>query len=155
MRWFSVKSVVCVAAVVMIAGVGMPHPVTRVHEAPPLMNGAVPVDIDSIFSRACQDCHSNKTVLPWYAHVPPMSKLIADDVEHGRRFMNFSDWQSYSKGQKLGYLMALSSAVSAGEMPPRRYTFIHGDARLTDAERLRIASWAKEESSRLSVGGHE
>ncbi|HEY3841536.1 MAG TPA: heme-binding domain-containing protein [Bryobacteraceae bacterium] len=150
MRWFSVKSAVCVVVGIMIAGVGLPHPVTRIREVQPLLHGAVPIDIDSIFSRACQDCHSNKTVLPWYAHVPPMSKLVADDVERGRKFMNLSDWQSYSKGQKLGYLTALSNAVSAGEMPPQRYTFIHGDARLTDAERLRIAAWAKEESARLT-----
>jgi hypothetical protein len=151
MRWISLKSVVCAAVVAMIAGAGILHPATHSRTYQPLLHGAnVPVDIDTIFSRACQDCHSDKTEWPWYSHVPPMSNLIANDVQRGRAFLNLSDWQSYSKGQKLGYLMAMSSAVTTGEMPPRRYTIIHGDARLTDGERQRLAVWAKQESARFT-----
>ena len=34
-------------------------------------------------------------------------------------------------------------------MPPRRYTLIHGDARLSEDDRKRIADWAKEETARI------
>src|ERR1700722_4808782 len=126
MRWVNRRSVVCALFVGVIAGAGMLHPAARSPHYAPLLHGAdVPVDISDIFSRACQDCHSNKTEWPWYSRVPPMSKLIADDVQKGRAFMNLSDWQSYSKGLKLGYLTAMSSAATTGEMPPRRYTLIH------------------------------
>jgi hypothetical protein len=151
MRWISLKSLVCTAAVAMIAGAGILHPATHSRTYPPLLHGAdMPADINNIFSRACEDCHSDTTEWPWYSHVPPMSKLIADDVQRGRAFLNLSDWQSYSKGRKLGFLIAMSSAVTTGEMPPSRYTLIHGDARLTDAERQKIAAWAKQETARFT-----
>jgi hypothetical protein len=150
MRWVNRKSLVCAAFVLLIAGARMVHPAARSPRYAPLLHGAnVPADVDKIFSRACQDCHSNKTEWPWYSHVPPMSKLIAEDVQKGRAFLNLSDWQSYSNGRKIGYLAAISSAAIAGEMPPRRYTLIHGDARLSDAERKRIADWVKQESARI------
>jgi Haem-binding domain len=141
---------ICAAAIILIASAGLLHPATHSRRYQPLLHGAmVPSDVDRIFNRACQDCHSDKTEWPWYAHVPPMSNLIAKDVRQGRAFLNLSDWQSYSKGRKLGYLAAISSAAISGEMPPRRYTLLHGEARLSDDERRRIAAWAKQESSRL------
>src|SRR5690242_6290427 len=42
--------------------------------------------------RACFDCHSNKTVWPWYSHVAPVSWLVMKDVVDGRHEMNFSEW---------------------------------------------------------------
>jgi len=143
-------SLTCAAAAVLIAGAGLLHPAAHSPQFQPLLLGAdVPVDIENIFSRACQDCHSNKTEWPWYAQLPPMSKMITQDVERGRAFLNLSNWQSYSKGQKLGYLAAMSSAATGREMPPMRYTLIHGDARLSDQERSRIAEWAKQEAARI------
>jgi hypothetical protein len=155
MRW-ALKSLTCTAAAVLIAGAGLLHPAAHSPHYQPLLTGAdVPVDVDNIFSRACQDCHSNKTEWPWYAQFPPMSKLIAQDVERGRTFMNLSNWPSYSKGQKLGFLAAMSSAATGREMPPMRYTLIHGDARLSVQERNRIADWAKQEAARIqSVKQH-
>ncbi len=150
MRSISPKYLVCTAFIILIGSAGRLHPAARSPHYEPLLHGAsVPADVDRMFSRACQDCHSDKTEWPWYAHVPPMSNLIADDVRQGRTFMNLSDWQKYSKARKLGYLAAMSSATVAGEMPPRRYTLIHSDARLTGAERKRFADWARQESQRL------
>ena len=42
-----------------------------------------------------------------------------------RKFLNLSDWQSYSRGQKLGFLGGyVQLAAVTREMPPRRYTLI-------------------------------
>jgi hypothetical protein len=150
MRHVCPKSMIGAAIVILIGSAGRLHPAAHSPRYQPLLQGAeVPPDVDQIFSRACQDCHSNKTEWPWYAHIPPMSMLIAEDVRRGRDFLNLSEWASYSKGRKLGYLVAMSSAAVEGVMPPRRYTIIHGDARLSEDDRRKIGAWATEEAVRL------
>ena len=140
------------AVAVLCAGMELFHPAARGSENQPVsIEGAnMPIDVSEIFARACQDCHSNQTVWPWYSRVPPMSMLIAKDVDEGRAFMNISNWSTYSKGRKRGYLASIASAAATGEMPPRRYTLIHGEARLSDADRKKIADWAAAEMARLS-----
>ena len=32
---------------------------------------AVPSEVKTIFAKACNDCHSNKTAYPWYANIQP------------------------------------------------------------------------------------
>lgn len=149
MRSMGALSLVGVA-VILFAGLEMMHPAARGSQYRPVIQGAnVPVEVGEIFGRACQDCHSNQTEWPWYAHVPPMSMLIAKDVEDGRAFMNLSEWGGYSRGRKLGYLASMASAAATGMMPPRRYMMIHGDARLSDSDRQKIANWASGEMRRL------
>lgn len=116
----------------------------------PLLQGAlVPGDVQRVFERACQDCHSNNTHWPWYAKVTPVSFLVAQDVNRGRRFLNLSEWQNYTRGQKLGYLGGMAAATRNQKMPPRMYSAMHPDARLTDEERRRISRWAVDERKRV------
>jgi hypothetical protein len=115
-----------------------------------LMEGAViPANVTAVLNRACQDCHSNNTKWPWYAKVAPVSFLIADDVNRGRAFLNLSEWERYSLGQKLGYLSSMSEATRDQKMPPRVYSTLHSHARLSEGERAAIARWATEERQRL------
>ena len=152
MRWTGVVSLVGVAAILFV-GLEMMHPAARGSQHRPVIEGAkVPVEVDEILDRACRDCHSTQTEWPWYAQLPPMSTMIAKDVEAGRAFMNLSAWSGYSRGRKLGYLASIASAATAGQMPPRRYTMIHGEARLSETERQKIADWATEEMHRLAAG---
>jgi hypothetical protein len=55
----------------------------------------VPANVESIFERSCYDCHSNKTVYPWYSKVAPVSWLLARDINGGRHQVNFSEWATY------------------------------------------------------------
>src|SRR5882762_10607013 len=48
--------------------------------------------VAAIFERSCRDCHSHKTVWPWYSNVAPISWLISDDVNKGRQALNMSEW---------------------------------------------------------------
>jgi uncharacterized membrane protein len=120
------------------------------HEAL-LQGAAVPAEVNEIIERACQDCHSNNTKWPWYAKVTPISFMVAQDVNRGRRFLNLSEWQNYSVGQKLGYLASMADAARDRKMPPKLYSRLHPDARLTDPERNLIAAWAGEERKRERV----
>ena len=103
----------------------------------------------AIVQRACQNCHSQQTVWPWYSHVAPLSWLIARDVQQARLHMNLSRWQDYSSDDRLRLLSAIGSAVRNREMPVQRYLLLHPEARLTDDERQQIYRWTRTERSRL------
>jgi cytochrome c551/c552 len=105
----------------------------------------------AILQRACQNCHSQQTVWPWYSHVAPVSWLLTRDVQQARSHMNLSRWQDYSIDDQLRLLSSIGSAVRNGEMPLQRYLLMHPEARLTDAERQQIYRWTRAERNRLRV----
>jgi hypothetical protein len=63
--------------------------------------------------------------------------------------MNLSEWQQYTFQQREKLLADVASAVKNGEMPLRQYTFIHRQAKLTDAERDLVYQWARRERRKL------
>lgn len=79
--------------------------------------------------RACFDCHSNRTVWPWYSHIAPISWLVEHDVKEGRRELNFSEW---NKAQEQAGEAA--DTVRKGSMPPWYYPW----TRLSTAERQEL-----------------
>lgn len=84
--------------------------------------------------RACFDCHSHLTVWPFYARIAPSSWLVFRDVQHGRAYLNFSDWKGWEQWQKI------AEVVGDGSMPPKQYLLLHPEARLTTAEREELAA---------------
>ena len=99
--------------------------------------------------RACGNCHSNQTEWPWYSRVAPASWLLRKDVDEGRKFLNFSVWPEYGmEGQ--GQLLELAAMdLKRGSMPPRRYSAIHAEARLSSQERSDLIAVLERESARL------
>jgi hypothetical protein len=83
--------------------------------------------------RACFDCHSNETAWPWYTNVAPV--LVQRDVDRGRAALNLSE-----SARPAEEADEAAETVREGEMPPRPYTLIHPDARLTDGELQRLAA---------------
>src|SRR5437879_3774279 len=77
--------------------------------------------VSYLLERACQDCHSNSTHWPWYARMAPVSWMVISDVEKGRKFLNLSIWDHYTRGQRLGYLSSIAGAAQNHAMPPRGY----------------------------------
>jgi hypothetical protein len=110
----------------------------------------VPPGIFSILQRSCYDCHSNKTVWPWYSYVAPASWLVAGDVKNGRSHMNFSEWGKYKGLRAVSKLEQICQNVSQGAMPLPVYLLMHPSARLTQAEADSICAWVELESERLS-----
>lgn len=86
-----------------------------------------------LFSRACQDCHSNQTEWPWYSSVAPVSWLVQHDVEEGRSHFNISEW-----GRKKNDSDEAAKMVREDEMPPWFYLPAHPEARLSDSERKEL-----------------
>jgi len=104
--------------------------------------GKVPPDVRGILERSCADCHSHATVWPWYSHVAPMSWLVTDDVEHGRKELNFSVWGDYKPKRAEHKLEELCEQVEEGKMPLKKYTFLHPSAKLSDADRRLLCEWS-------------
>jgi hypothetical protein len=111
-------------------------PYGRTHSNPPVI--AEPAwdspRTRELAKRACFDCHSNETRWPWYAHVAPLSWAVQRDVDAARSVINFSEW---TRGNDLVH--AAGPAVIRRDMPPRQYQLLHGDAHLTEAEKVELA----------------
>jgi hypothetical protein len=123
---------------------------------PPVVNdlmatNAPPPEVAVMLHEACYDCHSYETKLPWYSHVAPMSWLIADDVNEGRKHLNLSDWPADNPTRAAKKLENMSEEIGYGDMPPKKYTAIHADARLTDARRKELTDWLGAEAARLKA----
>ena len=103
----------------------------------------------NLLHTACYDCHSYETRWPWYSHVMPISWQVVDDVNEGRKHLNFSDWPVDNPARAAKKFSSMSEQLEYKEMPLAKYTLIHRDARLTDADRKALMDWADAESARL------
>ena len=110
----------------------------------------VPADISQIIARSCNDCHSNKTVYPWYTSLQPNGWFMRDHIDDGRRELNFSVFNTYTQTKKLKKLEEICEQVNAGEMPLPSYLWIHGDAALSESDRQALCDWANEARARLA-----
>lgn len=109
--------------------------------------------IASILNRSCDDCHSNRTVWPWYSRVAPVSWLVVSDVNRGRRRVNFSEWGSYPADKRSKLLVAICKEVREGDMPPITYTPMHSSAKLRKTDGQEICRWtAAARQTLASVG---
>jgi len=97
---------------------------------------------------ACYDCHSHETKWPWYSRLAPVSWLIADDVNEGRAHVNFSDWPT-QPDRAAKKLDRINEVLDYREMPPPKYTLIHAQARLTEAQRKEIMDWTTTAAAKL------
>lgn len=123
---------------------------------PPVVNDMVattapPPPVAARLHTACYDCHSHETKWPWYSRIAPMSWLIAGDVNEGRKNLNLSDWPTNQPERAVRRLENMSEVIGDREMPPKKYTVIHADARLTDAARKELTDWLDAEAARLKA----
>ncbi|HKP47508.1 MAG TPA: heme-binding domain-containing protein [Pyrinomonadaceae bacterium] len=109
----------------------------------------VPQPVTAIMDRSCNDCHSNKTVWPWYTNVAPVSWFIANHVNEARRDMNFSQWADYDKDKQSRRLRDICEQVSDGEMPLSTYTPLHAGSKLSGDQVKVLCDWANAERDRL------
>jgi mono/diheme cytochrome c family protein len=101
----------------------------------------VPDDVQAIFKKACNDCHSNNTEYPWYNNIQPVAWWLANHIKEGKKELNLSEFAGYSLRRQYGKLDKINSEVKEGGMPLSSYTFIHRNAILDESEKLAIANW--------------
>ncbi len=76
--------------------------------------------VAAILDRSCRDCHSNKTVWPWYTNVAPVSWFIVNHVNEARPLLNFSEWGKLDRDRQSKKLQQICDEVSDGGMPYTR-----------------------------------
>jgi hypothetical protein len=103
-------------------------------------------EVGNTLARACGDCHSNQTSLPWYGHVAPVSWWIHRHIREGREELNFSEWTKYSALERHNELESICGVVSNGRMPPASYRVLHPESRLEAQDKKAICAWAANES---------
>ena len=103
-----------------------------------------PEDVKMILKSSCFDCHSDHTTYPWYNSITPVNYWLEDHVKDGKKDLNVSEWPSASLKKKDHKFKELIEKVEKKEMPLDSYTWMHADARLTDAQRASVVAWAKK-----------
>jgi hypothetical protein len=140
------------------AGIGILIAVTSLATSPPKSAGGdqlilAGAQIDSrvltLLQRSCRDCHSDITRYPWYSYVAPVSWLIRSDVTRGRRHLDLSRWSEYPVVRRERCLSEIANQVKDRDMPLLQYTWIHRNARLSDADVDAIFQWTQTERARL------
>ena len=111
-------------------------PYGRDHSNPPLRNEPPweSPTTGALAKQACFDCHSNETEWPAYASIAPVSWLVQHDVDEGRAVLNVSEWQRPQEEAAKA-----SEELREGEMPQASHLWVHAHARLSSADRDRLA----------------
>jgi len=129
------------------------HPfgaVKAAHSDGPIFAGIEkPSPVTAVIERSCQNCHSERTVWPWYSYVPPISWMIENDVHRARKHMNISRWEDYTTEQQMEILSSLGAGVRNHQMPMQRYLAIHPEARLSESDIHQLYEWSRSERRRL------
>lgn len=112
---------------------------------PPVINDFAatnlpPPAVAALLHAACYDCHSHETKWPLYSKIAPSSWLVVGDVNEGRKHLDLSDWPK-DAALAAKKIQHMSDEIDDGDMPPKKYTAIHTDARLTDAQRKELTDW--------------
>lgn len=102
----------------------------------------LPPNIKSILQSSCYDCHSNNSNYPWYDNIQPVSWLLQNHIEEGKKEINFNEFASYPIRKQYKKLEEIIEQVKEDEMPLSSYTFFHKDAVLNSDEKLALSSWA-------------
>lgn len=101
-----------------------------------------PDTLKQLIKTACYDCHSSNTVYPWYSQIQPVAWWLDDHIKEGKRKFNFSEFKTYDAKKADHKMEELIEMVKEHEMPLKSYTFVHTDAKLSDAQRVAITNWA-------------
>lgn len=108
-------------------------------------------ELKGVLEVACNDCHSNKTVYPWYSNFQPVAWWLNHHIEEGKRELNFSSFTNRPIAVQNHKFDEIVEVVEEKEMPLESYTFLgmHKEAKLTDKQRQLIMDWARAQMDTL------
>lgn len=118
---------------------------------------AVPDSVYALLKSSCYDCHSNFTNYPWYSNIQPLGWWLKDHIDEGKSSLNFQEFALVKANERFKTdalrqdhkLEEVIEMVDKGEMPLESYTFIHKEAKLSNAQRKMIVDWAKTARTEL------
>ena len=103
----------------------------------------VNAEISAVLKTACNDCHSNTTVYPWYSKIQPVAWYLSDHVNDGKKHLNFDEFLSYPLYRQYHKLEEIDEMIVEDEMPMTSYTLIHRNAKLTEDQKQMLIQWSK------------
>jgi len=89
----------------------------------------------NVLKTSCYDCHSNETKYPWYHNVAPVSWIMSNNINNGRKALDFSNWANIDDSVKLKRLERAKQLVSNELMPKHEYLLMHKNAVLTSEDK--------------------
>jgi hypothetical protein len=104
----------------------------------------IPDETGQLLKSSCNDCHSNTTVYPWYAHVQPVGWWLDDHVNEGKKELNFDEFTTYPLRKQYHKLEEVGEMVKEKEMPLNSYTWIHKEADLSTEQRQQLINWSEK-----------
>ena len=113
----------------------------------------IPDNVQTIFKNACNDCHTNQTIYPWYSQIEPVGYWLNSHVTDGKRHLNFSEFTNRPLAIQYHKLEEVVEVMEEKEMPLDSYTNfgLHPEANLSDEEREILINWAKEQMAYLKA----
>ena len=105
-------------------------------------NHVVPDNVKSILAKACNDCHSNNTLYPWYTKLQPVHWWLNNHINDGKKGLNFDEYTNRPLRYQYHKMEETIEMVKEGEMPLDSYTWIHKDAILDPSQKELLLNWA-------------
>ncbi|HLP20918.1 MAG TPA: heme-binding domain-containing protein [Chitinophagales bacterium] len=103
----------------------------------------IPDSVQQLLKTACYDCHSNATVYPWYTNIQPVGWWLQHHVNEGKEKINYAEFTTYRPYRQFHKMEETVEMIKEGEMPLNSYTWVHTDAKLTEAQKAMLADWAE------------
>ena len=123
------------------------HPPKNIHEGdqPNAISKlhSTPGDVKLILKKACDDCHTNNTVYPWYSKIQPVDWWLNDHIVEGKGHLNLDELASRPAWLRYHKMEEVVEVVKEGGMPLDSYTWTHKDAILTQEEKDKLTGWAE------------
>jgi hypothetical protein len=134
-KWFWMFMII----LLILAGLQFIRP--RIDNPPVTEAIEIPGSIRQIFRKACFDCHSNETKLAWFDKISPANWLVASHINGGRKVLNFSEWNRYSKDRQKQILFESLNQIQFGLMPLKQYRLLHSAAKIGSTENDLLKSY--------------
>lgn len=114
----------------------------------------VPAEVATILKNACNDCHSNLSEYPPYFNYQPVGWWLNSHIRGGKQHLNFSEFtKSRVAVQNHKFEEIIETVGEHKSMPMKSYSYfgLHPEAKLTDAQRGVLTSWAKTQMDSLKT----
>lgn len=113
----------------------------------------VPDNVQTLLKNACNNCHTNQSIYPWYSNIEPIGYWLNHHITDGKKDLNFSTFTKLPLAVQNHKLEEVVEMVEEKEMPLPSYTYLglHPEAKLTDEDRKVIVDWAKEQMAMLAA----
>lgn len=110
--------------------------------------------LEPIWKKACYDCHSDKTVYPWYHKLPIVKGMLEEHITEARAELDMSNGFPFiSKRNPVDDLRKLGSEVAEGEMPLTSYKLMHWSACLSQEEKDTVAAFVANSLKIMAANG--